>query len=113
MAHAIEQPPPSKYRQIAHLSALFRASLQHPTPPSAVAEVIKDVVVSGTWKLRHTAGPDAAPFLAWRASMSDEEWTGFNSLDTAGFRDRVRRDFGMEVDLSPGDCHAGDAAAAD
>jgi len=113
MAHAIEQPPPSKYRQIAHLAALFRASLQHPTPPSVVAEVIKDVIESGTWTLRHTAGPDAAPFLAWRAAMSDEEWTGFNTLDTASFRDRVKRDFGMEVDLPPGHFHVEDTAAAD
>lgn len=113
MAHAIEDPPPSKYRQIAHLSALFRASLQHPRPPSVVADVIRDVIESGTWKLRHTAGPDAAPFLAWRASMSDEEWIEFNSLDTAGFRDRVERDFGMEVELSPEDFHVEDSAAAD
>jgi hypothetical protein len=45
--------------------------------------------------------------------MSDEEWIGFNSLDTAGFRDRVKRDFGMEVELSPEDFHVEDAAAAD
>ncbi|MBA3974465.1 MAG: oxidoreductase [Candidatus Solibacter sp.] len=113
LAHALKQPPPTKYRHIAHLASLFRASLQHPTPPAVVAEVIKEVFESGTWKLRHTAGPDAAPFLAWRASMSDEEWTGFNTLDTASFRDRVRQDFGLELDLGAVDAEPRTTIAAD
>ena len=98
MAHAIEKPPPSRYRQIANLSALFRASLQHPTSPMVVAAVIRDVIGSGTWQLRHPAGPDAAPFLAWRAAMSDEDWIGFNTLGAEQFRERVKQDFGMELE---------------
>lgn len=103
MAHAIEKPPPSKYRQIANLSALFRASLQHPTSPMVVASVIREVIESGTWKLRHPAGPDAAPFLAWRAAMSDEEWIGFNTLDAEQFRERVKQDFGLELESGEAD----------
>jgi NAD(P)-dependent dehydrogenase (short-subunit alcohol dehydrogenase family) len=99
MAHAIEEPPPSRYRQGGQLSALFRASLQNPTPPSAVAAVIREVVESGTWKLRHPAGPDAAPFMGWRAAMTDEEWIEFNSLDAAAYKKRVKSDFGLDLDL--------------
>jgi len=82
-----------------HLAALFEASLEHGTPPSVVAAVIKDVIESGTWKLRHPAGPDAAPFLGWRAAMTDEQWTEFNSLDAEEFRRRVKKDFGLEIKL--------------
>jgi NAD(P)-dependent dehydrogenase (short-subunit alcohol dehydrogenase family) len=99
MAHAIDAPPPSRYRQGRHLAALFQASLEHGTPPSVVAGVIKDVIESGTWKLRHPAGPDAAPFLSWRAAMTDEQWTEFNSLDAEAFRQRVKKDFGLEIKL--------------
>lgn len=113
MAHAIEKPPPSRYRQIANFSALFRASLQHPTSPLVVAAVIKDVIESGTWKLRHPAGPDAAPFLAWRAAMSDEEWIGFNTLDAERFRERVKQDFGLELENSGVDAQVRPPIAAD
>lgn len=113
MAHAIEKPPPSRYRQVANLSALFRASLQHPTSPQVVAEVIRDVIESGTWKLRHPAGPDAAPFLAWRAAMTDEEWIGFNTLDAERFRERVKQDFGLELETGGADVQARAAIAAD
>jgi len=102
MAHAIDDAPPSRYRQGRHLAALFQASLEHGTPPSAVAAVIRDVIESGTWKLRHPAGPDAAPFLAWRAAMTDEEWTEFNTLDAEAFRARVKKDFGLELKI-PGE----------
>jgi NAD(P)-dependent dehydrogenase (short-subunit alcohol dehydrogenase family) len=100
MAHAIDNPPPSAYRQGRHLAALFEASLDaRPTPPSVVAAVIRNVIEGGAWTLRHAAGPDAAPFLAWRASMTDEQWTEFNSLDTEAFRQRVKSDFGLDLKL--------------
>ncbi len=101
MARALDDPHPSPYHQGRLLSALFQASLEHGTPPSVVATVIRDVIETGTWKLRHPAGPDAAPFLAWRAAMTDEEWTAFNTLDAEAFRARVKRDFGLDLKLSP------------
>jgi NAD(P)-dependent dehydrogenase (short-subunit alcohol dehydrogenase family) len=100
MAHAIKGGPPSRYRQGRQLGALFQASLEHPTPPSAVAEVIRNIIESGTWKLRHPAGPDAEPFLGWRAAMTDEQWIEFNALDAEGFKKRVKSDFGLDVDLA-------------
>lgn len=99
MAHAIETPPASRYQQVRNMAALFQSSLSHPTPPSVVAKVIREVIESGTWQLRHPAGPDAAPFLAWRASLSDEEWVTFNSLDAQAYKEAVKASFGMDVDL--------------
>ena len=100
MARAIENPAPSRYCQGRHLAALFQASLERPQPPSVVAAVIRKVIESGTWKLRHPAGPDAEPFLAWRASMTDEQWTKFNTLDAEDYRKRVKNDFGLDLKLA-------------
>jgi NAD(P)-dependent dehydrogenase (short-subunit alcohol dehydrogenase family) len=101
MAHAIEGPPPSLYPQGRHLSALFHAGLQAiPRPPGIVAGVIREVIESGTWTLRHTAGPDAAPFLAWRAAMNDDQWIEFNCLDDEAYRARVKQDFGLDLEFT-------------
>lgn len=99
MAHAIENPPASRYRREGQMAAMFRAALSNPTPPSVVAGVIREAIESGTTKLRHPAGPDAGPFLAWRASMTDEQWTEFNSLDDEAFRAAVKSAFGMEIEI--------------
>ena len=52
------------------------AALDNPTPPTVVAAKILDIIDSGTLKLRHPVGPDAEGFLAWRASLTDEQWAG-------------------------------------
>ncbi|HBY61356.1 MAG TPA: oxidoreductase [Solibacterales bacterium] len=110
MAHAIETAPPSLYPHARHLAAMFRAALGQPTPPTTVAAVIRHIVESGTGQLRHPAGPDAAPFLAWRAAMTDEQWIAFNALDDEAYREAVKRDFGLEIEIAPS---AQAAAAAD
>lgn len=99
MARAISEASPSHYRQGRNIAALFNASLKHPAPPSIVAAAIKNIIESGTWKLRHPCGPDAEPFLGWRASMTDEQWIDLNSLNADGFRARVKKDFGLDLDL--------------
>lgn len=99
MPHAISTAPPSQYHQGKQIGALFCASLQQPVPPSVVATAIRNIIESGTWKLRHPCGPDAEPFLEWRAAMTDEQWVDFNALDADGFRARVKNDFGLDVDL--------------
>jgi NAD(P)-dependent dehydrogenase (short-subunit alcohol dehydrogenase family) len=81
MARSVDNPVPSLYRQMRNMAALFQAALEHPTPPAVVAGVIRDVIESSDWKLRYPAGPDAEPFIKWRAAMTDEQWTEFNSLD--------------------------------
>ena len=97
MAHAIAEAPASNYRQGRNSAALFNASLEQPVPPSIVAAAIRNIIESGTWKLRHPCGPDAEPFLGWRAAMTDEQWIDLNALDADGFRRRVKKDFGLDL----------------
>ena len=88
----------SPYRQRERFAAMFAASLEHPVPPSVVAEKILEVAESGTWTLRHPVGPDAIPFLQWREGMTDEEWVELNASDDETWNARLRRDFGMDVE---------------
>jgi NAD(P)-dependent dehydrogenase (short-subunit alcohol dehydrogenase family) len=100
MPHAIKTAPASKYPHGRNFGALFSAALQQPVPPSIVGVAIRNIIESGTWKLRHPVGPDAVPFLSWRAGMTDEQWVDFNALDADGFRQRVKTDFGLDLDLA-------------
>ena len=112
MAHAIEEQPPSRCRQGKQLAALSQASLEHPTPPG-VAAVIRNVIESGTWKLRHPAGPDAELFLGWGAAMTDEQWIELNTLDAESIRQRVKNHFGLDIKLPAEEMPRGLASAAD
>jgi NAD(P)-dependent dehydrogenase (short-subunit alcohol dehydrogenase family) len=107
MAHAISDAPPSLYPQGRNFAALFQAVLEQHAKPAIIALAIREVIESGTWKLRHPCGPDAEPFLGWRAAMTDEQWIDFNALDAEGFRKRVKKDFGLDLKLP-----AQDAAGA-
>jgi NAD(P)-dependent dehydrogenase (short-subunit alcohol dehydrogenase family) len=97
MARSIEVPPDSAYPQPRRFAGLFRAALSHPVPPEATAAVIRQIIESGTWQLRHPSGPDAAPFLGWRAAMTDEQWVDYNALDDNGWYECVQRDFGLDA----------------
>jgi NAD(P)-dependent dehydrogenase (short-subunit alcohol dehydrogenase family) len=75
MAQTIaREPGASAYPHARRMAGLFAYSLEKPTPPAAVADKILDIVQSGTWKFRHTVGPDADGYLQARASMTDEQW---------------------------------------
>ena len=52
---------------------MFAASLTKPTSPYVVGEQILQIVDGDSWQLRYAVGPDAVPFLKWRASKTDEE----------------------------------------
>ena len=98
MARRIEAPPDnSHYPQGARFAALFHASLENPRPAPLVAVKIREIVESGTWHLRHPVGVDAQPFLDWRASMTDEEWTDWGALDNDAWYARIERDFGLNA----------------
>jgi NAD(P)-dependent dehydrogenase (short-subunit alcohol dehydrogenase family) len=86
--------PASAYPYRERFAAIFSASLKDPTPPSLVAKKILEVAESGTWQLRHPAGPDAVPLLQWRSQMPDEAWVSHNSVDDKAFRERFEREFG-------------------
>jgi NAD(P)-dependent dehydrogenase (short-subunit alcohol dehydrogenase family) len=108
LARSIEGGTASRYPQVVRFSGLFRAALANPVPPAATAEVVRGIIESGTWQLRHPSGPDAAPFLAWRASMMDEEWIAWNAQDDESWYRHVERDFGLDARPQP---HAGAGAA--
>ncbi|MEP7067430.1 MAG: SDR family oxidoreductase [Gemmatimonadota bacterium] len=87
----------SPYAQKRRMAALFTASLKNPAPPTLVAEQILAVATNGSWQMRHLVGPDAAPFVAWRNSMTDESWADFGALDDDGWSARIKQDFGMDA----------------
>ena len=97
MAHAIKENTNSIYPQVKRFGGLFAASLKTPTSPALVADKILEISESGTWKFRHPVGPSAEPFLAWRASMSDEDWINWNAANDEDWYNSIERDFGMNA----------------
>jgi NAD(P)-dependent dehydrogenase (short-subunit alcohol dehydrogenase family) len=87
----------SPYPQTDRLTALFATSLENPTPPQVVGEKIREIIETGTWKLRHPVGPDAEGYLMWRASMTDEQWVELNAADDETWYGNVMRVFGIDV----------------
>ncbi len=87
----------SIYPHSKRLAGLFAASLKTPTSPTLVADKILEVAESKTYKLRHPVGPDAEPFIAWRASMSDEEWVEWNAVSDDEWYDAVQQNFGLNA----------------
>jgi len=87
MARRVTEPPPyTPYPHARRMAAIFAASLaQRSTPPEVVAQKIREVVESDTWKLRHLTGPDAEGYLQMRASTTDEEWVHRGALDDAAW----------------------------
>ena len=85
------------YPQTKRFAGLFAASLQTPRPPSLVADKILEIAESETWQLRHPVGPDALPFLQWRASMTDEQYVDWNAANDDDWYDGVQNTFGLNA----------------
>lgn len=73
-------PADTHYPNIKRFYSIFSASLEFHTPPSAVAEVIGDIVSEKNTTLRHPAGPDAPGLLQWRSSTPDEDWVNSGGI---------------------------------
>jgi NAD(P)-dependent dehydrogenase (short-subunit alcohol dehydrogenase family) len=99
MAQDIKVPDNSIYPHSHRFGGLFAASLETPTHPSLVADKILEIASSQSWQLRHPVGPDAQPFLEWRASMTDEEWVDWNAANDEDWYASVERDFGLDARL--------------
>lgn len=98
MARDIQHGEPnSLYPQSFRFGGMFKASLEQPTSPSLVAETIIHFAQSGTWELRHPVGPDAIPFLDWRASMTDEQWVDWNAAPDEEWYKAVQESFGLDA----------------
>lgn len=98
MANDIQHGTPNEnYPQSFRFGGMFRASLENPTSPTLVADTIVNVAQSGTWELRHPVGPDAIPFLDWRASMTDEQWIDWNAAPDEVWYRAVEESFGLNA----------------
>lgn len=98
MANDIQHGTPNEnYPQSFRFGGMFRASLENPTSPTLVADTILNVAQSGTWELRHPVGPDAIPFLDWRASMTDEQWVDWNAAPDEVWYNAVEESFGLNA----------------
>jgi NAD(P)-dependent dehydrogenase (short-subunit alcohol dehydrogenase family) len=70
-----------RYPTLARIHAIFDSTLAgEPGQPDVVAEVVQNVLDDETGQLRWPVGPDSAAFLAWRATMNDEEWVACNGV---------------------------------
>jgi NAD(P)-dependent dehydrogenase (short-subunit alcohol dehydrogenase family) len=90
----------SPYCQERRMNAMFDALQKQQTPASLVADKIVEIVQTRTWKLRHPTGPDAEPFLQYRASISDEEWVDLHAIESdEEFAAVAKRIFGLDLEL--------------
>ena len=89
----------SPYPHARRQRALFAASLTQPTSPYVVGEKICDIVEGSSWQLRYPVGPDAEPFLKWRAGKTDEEIVQLAGASDDEFRSLAKRDFGLDITL--------------
>jgi NAD(P)-dependent dehydrogenase (short-subunit alcohol dehydrogenase family) len=90
----------SRYPHSRRFAALFTASLNTPNGPELVADVIRQIIETDSWQLRYPAGPDAEPFLRWRAAMTDTQWVDWGAQDDEAWYSAVARDFGLDARLS-------------
>ena len=97
MARGVRNGPDSIYPNGKRMGLIFSTSLQEPVHPSLVAEKILDIAESDSDQLRHPVGPDAIPFLEWRASMTDEQWVNWHSADEETWYQNMQNDLGMNV----------------
>jgi NAD(P)-dependent dehydrogenase (short-subunit alcohol dehydrogenase family) len=97
MAREIKVGGISNYPQVNRFGGLFAASLKTPTQATMVAEKILEIANSSGWQLRHPVGPDAKPFLDWRASKSDEEWVDWNAAKDEDWYNAVQTEFGLNA----------------
>lgn len=87
----------SLYPHDRRMASLFTASLKTPTGPEVASKLIREIIEGDSWQLRYPVGPDAEPFLSWRAGMTDEEWVDWGAADDKTWYDAVERDFGFDA----------------
>ncbi len=85
------------YPQAKRFAGLFAASLQTPRPPAMVADKCLEIAESDSWQFRHPVGPDALPFLQWRASMTDEQYVDWNAATDDEWYEGTQNTFGLDA----------------
>ena len=82
MARRISTNSDSAYPHAARLATVFTTTLSNaPVPPSLVAQKVLEIAQGDTWRFRHPVGPDAAPIIALRKGMTDEQWIDLHAAD--------------------------------
>lgn len=90
--------PKTIYPHGRRIHAFFTNPAKGEASPSLVSEMIRYAIESGDPRLRFPVGPDALPFLGWRASVSDEDWVGLGGLkQDADYFQRVFTDTGVDL----------------
>ena len=97
MATDISVDDTSIYPHTKRQADLFAASLKAPTPPSVVADKILEVSESDNWNLRYPVGSTAESFIAWRRSMTDEQWVDRYAVNDEDWYKSIERDFGLDT----------------
>jgi NAD(P)-dependent dehydrogenase (short-subunit alcohol dehydrogenase family) len=97
MARDISYGGDSIYPQVNRFGGIFVASLKTPTSATIVADKILEIANSESSQLRHPVGPDAIPFLHWRASMTDEQWIDWNAQTDEEWHNAVKTNFGLNA----------------
>lgn len=69
------------YPNLERAVAFFAAATDHHVQPDVVAEMVNNIIFGVSNKFRNPAGPDSAPALAFRASLSDEDWIASAGMD--------------------------------
>jgi NAD(P)-dependent dehydrogenase (short-subunit alcohol dehydrogenase family) len=89
----------SIYPHGRRLDAFFQASLQNPVSPYVVGEAIRDLLASDSPQLRYPVGPDAAPILASRGRVTDEEWIASQTVSDQEWAARLSKSFGIKIEI--------------
>lgn len=97
MATDISNTDNGIYPQAKRFAGLYVAVLKTPTAPAIVAEKIIEIAESNSWQLRYPVGPDALPFLQWRASMTDEEYVDWHAATDEDWYNAVQNTFGLNA----------------
>jgi NAD(P)-dependent dehydrogenase (short-subunit alcohol dehydrogenase family) len=88
----------SAYPHGRRTTAFFTNPAKPVAPVNLVGEMLRYVIEGDDARLRYPVGPDALPFLGWRASLSDEDWVGMSGVEhDADYFERVYRDTGVDL----------------
>jgi NAD(P)-dependent dehydrogenase (short-subunit alcohol dehydrogenase family) len=74
-------PENTIYPNVKRFMSIFAASLENPISTAHAAEVVNEIVSGKRNTMRNPAGTDAEGFLAFRASMKDEDWVNSVMID--------------------------------
>lgn len=69
------------YPNLRRAVAFFESATSHHVPPDVVADMVLKIVNGESKQFRNPAGPDSVPALAFRASVSDEDWIASAGMD--------------------------------